>query len=143
MKKTILILSMFLISSTVNYGQEIKVENDSKEEVAVKSANSWLKLVTDGNYGESWGKAAKLFKGAVTKEQWEKALGGLLPPFGALISREVISAKYMTSIPGAPDGEYVIISYKTQFEEKENAIETVTPMMDEDGIWRVSGYFIK
>lgn len=26
---------------------------------------------------------------------------------------------------------------------KKSAIETVTPMMDKDGKWRVSGYYIK
>jgi len=29
------------------------------------------------------------------------------------------------------------------FEKKKAAVETVTPMMDRDGTWRVSGYFIK
>ncbi len=49
----------------------------------------------------------------------------------------------MTSLPGAPDGEYVVISYETSFTNKKSAIETVTPMLDKDGKWRVSGYFIK
>ncbi len=44
---------------------------------------------------------------------------------------------------GAPDGEYVVIQFETSFEHKRSAIETVTPMMDRDGKWRVSGYYIK
>jgi hypothetical protein len=47
------------------------------------------------------------------------------------------------SLPGAPDGEYVVIQFATSFENKKSAIETVTPMLDSDGEWRVSGYFIK
>jgi hypothetical protein len=31
----------------------------------------------------------------------------------------------------------------TGFAEKKSAIETVTPMMEKDGQWRVSGYFIR
>jgi len=64
-------------------------------------------------------------------------------PLGMVISRKVMTSQYMNSLPGAPDGEYVVIQYKTSFENKNSAIETVTPMLDNDGIWRVSGYFIK
>jgi hypothetical protein len=49
----------------------------------------------------------------------------------------------MKSLPGAPDGEYVVIQYRTSFENKNDAIETVTPMKDTDGTWRVSGYYVK
>jgi len=49
----------------------------------------------------------------------------------------------MTSMPGAPDGEYVVIQFESSFANKESAVETVTPMKGEDGVWRVSGYYIK
>jgi hypothetical protein len=29
------------------------------------------------------------------------------------------------------------------FTNKKEAVETVTPMKDEDGFWRVSGYYVK
>ena len=57
--------------------------------------------------------------------------------------RKAISATYMTSLPGAPDGEYVIIQFKTPYEKKKDAVETVTPMKDTDGKWRVSGYYVR
>jgi hypothetical protein len=46
-------------------------------------------------------------------------------------------------LPGAPDGEYVVIQFEASFEKKKAAVETVTPMVDEDGEWRVSGYYLK
>jgi len=46
-------------------------------------------------------------------------------------------------MPGAPDGEYVVIQYETEFEKKASAVETVTPERDKNGTWRVSGYYIK
>ena len=33
--------------------------------------------------------------------------------------------------------------FDAQFENKAAAVETVTPMREKDGSWRVSGYFIK
>ncbi|HWN92533.1 MAG TPA: DUF4019 domain-containing protein, partial [Verrucomicrobiae bacterium] len=47
------------------------------------------------------------------------------------------------TLPGAPDGEYVVIQYETAFENKASAVETITPMLDKDGSWRISGYYIK
>ena len=60
-----------------------------------------------------------------------------------LISRKLNSAKYTKSVPGAPDGEYVILQFSTSFANKKEAVETVTPMLDKDGKWKVSGYYIK
>ena len=60
-----------------------------------------------------------------------------------MISRKLKGAQYETSLPGAPDGEYVVIQYDTSFENKQSAVETITPTLDKDGQWRVSGYFIR
>jgi hypothetical protein len=115
----------------------------TSKDQALQAAEEWLELVDQGKYEESWTEAAALFKSAVTAEQWENAISAARRPFGSLISREVRSSVYTTSLPGAPDGEYFVIQYNTSFSNKERAVETVTPMMDEDGTWRVSGYFVK
>jgi hypothetical protein len=64
-------------------------------------------------------------------------------PLGKMISRKLKTSVYKTMLPGAPDGQYVIIQFETSSQNKESAIETVTPMFDKDARWRVSGYFIK
>jgi len=64
-------------------------------------------------------------------------------PIGKNISRKLQSKLYLTSLPGGPDGEYVVIKFDSSFEYKKNALETVTPMLDKDGKWRISGYFMK
>ncbi|GEM_PF-651199 len=114
---------------------------DSSE--AVKSALSWLELVDSERYAQSWDAAASFSQGAVTKDQWITAIQSIRKPLGKPISREVISKTPTKQVPGAPDGDYVIIQLKTSFENKREAVETITPMLDLDGKWRVSGYFIK
>ncbi len=99
--------------------------------------------IDQGKYRESWEAAAEYFKNAVTQEQWVQSLQAVRKPLGHLIVRKVKNTTYTTSLPGAPDGEYVIIQFETSFEHKKTAIETVTPMMDPDGKWRVSGYYIR
>jgi hypothetical protein len=62
---------------------------------------------------------------------------------GAVISRKLKSAEYTTQLPGAPDGQYVVLQYESGFEHKNSAIETVTPALDKDGKWRVCLYTVK
>jgi hypothetical protein len=116
--------------------------NPEAEKLAAESAGEWLELVDSGHYGRSWQEAAGYFKSAVTREGWEQAVGGVRRPLGVVVSRKMKSKTYATSLPGAPDGEYVVIRYDTTFENKRASVETVTPMRDVDGTWRVSGYYV-
>jgi hypothetical protein len=113
------------------------------EAAAVAAAEGWLGMIDSGQYGESWDAAAEMFRKAVPRDQWVRQLGALRQPMGARESRAVASKAYRTALPGAPDGKYVVIQFRSSFEKKKAAVETVTPMLDADGQWRVSGYFIK
>ena len=124
------------LATTAGAGQK-------SEDAAQTAAESWLKLVDDGKADASWDQAAKLFKEAVTKDQWKQALAGARGPLGKLVSRKLKSRDYTEKVPGGPDGKYVVIQYDTVFEKKALAVETVTPMADPDGVWRVSGYYIR
>lgn len=122
--------------------EKVRVSRPSTEE-SVGSAYTWLELIDNGRYGKSWQEAASFFKANVSREQWENALEAIYKPLGKVINREVISQMPTETIPGGPDGDYVVIQFRTDFENKKGAIETVTPMLEKSGQWRVSGYFIK
>lgn len=113
------------------------------EQLAQESAEAWLALIDSGKYAESWDQASQLFKAAVTKDQWQEKLHASRDPLGKMTSRKLAKATYTETLPGAPDGKYVVIRYQTSFEHKQSAVETVTPMLDKDGTWRVSGYYIQ
>jgi hypothetical protein len=114
-----------------------------KEEAALSAAGKWLTMVDEGKYSESWRAAASYFRSAVKQEQWEEMLKAHRPQLGKVVARNVETKAYKTSLPGAPDGEYVVIQFETSFQNKKRAIETVTSMLDTDGKWRVAGYYIK
>jgi hypothetical protein len=119
-------------------------ENESASvEQARKAADTWLALIDKGDYRSSWIKAADFFKDRVTMDQWVQEVGAVREPLGVVIKRKLKDGKFMTSMPAAPDGKYVVLQYDTSFAHKRAAIETVTPMMDKDGEWRVSGYYIR
>ena len=88
-------------------------KHDEAEKQAVAAAESWLALVDDGKYGEGWDVAADYLKNAVTKDDFVKSMNAARKPLGKLKSREVKSKDYRKSLPGAPDGEYVVIQFKT------------------------------
>jgi hypothetical protein len=113
------------------------------DQLAQQSAIAWLALVDSGKYADSWQESSSLFKAHVTKEQWTSMASATRDPLGKVTSRKLISTTYTKTLPGAPDGDYVVVQYQTVFEHKQSAVETVTPMLAKDGKWRVSGYFIK
>jgi predicted SnoaL-like aldol condensation-catalyzing enzyme len=117
--------------------------HDDAENQALAAAQSWLALTDDGKYAESWDAAADYLKNAVTKDDFVKSLTAVRKPLGALKTREVKSKEYKTSLPGAPDGQYVVIQFTTELENKKSTVETITPKLEKDGTWKVSGYFIK
>jgi hypothetical protein len=114
-----------------------------KERAAEQAAQQWLALVDSGAYRASWDRASGYFKSAMDPARWEQAMVGIRRPLGRLLERRLQSRNYYTKLPGAPDGQYVVIKFITSFQNKRSSIETVTPMLDHDGVWRVSGYFIK
>ena len=116
---------------------------DEQTDQGVAAAKTWLGLVDAKQYKESWVEAAPFFKDRITENDWVKMISLARGPFGEVKSRELKDAKFATSLPGAPDGEYVVIQFKTSFAKKADATETITPMKDDKGAWRVSGYFIK
>lgn len=118
-------------------------QGSDKEQAAITAAEQWLSLVDSGKYGQSWKQAAEYFRSSVSKVAWRDSMMAARKPLGRLKSRSVLGSAYNTSLPGAPDGEYVIIQFETSFENKQTAVETVTPMLEKDGSWRVCGYYIK
>ena len=118
-------------------------KHDEAEKQGVAAAEAWLVLVDHGKYAESWDTAAGYLKNAVGKEDFVRSLNAARKPLGKLKSREIKSKEYRTSLPGAPDGQYVVLQFKTSLENKKSAVETVTPVLDNDNKWRVSGYYIR
>ncbi len=115
--------------------------------VAVKAATeatlTWVSRLDANQYDATWSTAAALFKSAVSLSQWRQSITAVRDPLGKTLDRQLKSAEFKTSLPGAPDGQYVVIQFRTRFEHKKEATETIVPMLDKDGHWRVSGYFIR
>jgi Protein of unknown function (DUF4019) len=135
-----LMLTFTIICSLVG---TIAMAQDRNIEATKKGAESWLAIVDRGDCAASYDEAARIFKLAVAKEDWLQRVRAARGPLGKVISRKLKGAQYKTALPGAPDGEYVVIQYDTSFDNKRSAVETITMTLDKDAQWRVSGYFIR
>ena len=118
-------------------------EHDAKIIEAAAAADKWIKLVDEEKYSESWSAASALFRTALKEKAWKELVKTVREPIGKNINRTLASKDYESELPGVPDGEYVILKYRSVFEKKKNAIEVITVMKDPDGKWKGAGYTIK
>jgi hypothetical protein len=108
----------------------------------VATANVWLEQLDAKNWNENWNGTGKLFQSKLTQEQWAKTAQAVREPLGAVISRHILGVTKTTTLPGAPDGEYGVLTYSTAFTNKASAVETVVLSRD-GGQWKIVGYFIR
>jgi hypothetical protein len=139
---SIIFVSVLLIACTQEDNQD-QTEHADEKQAALRSAEKWLEIVDEGKYGESWDEAASIFRKVLSQELWLQKVTAVRPGYGKVLERNLQTQNYRTVVPGAPEGEYVIIQFQTIFENKASTVETITPYKEKDGTWRVSGYFIK
>jgi len=115
---------------------------DPRASETQRVAREWLALADKLDGSATWDAAGPKFQSALSKERWTQALKDARGPFGAVLQRAVLTTRFTKSIPGQPDGDYVLLQFRTSFAKKESARETVT-LERVDGKWRVIGYFIQ
>lgn len=113
------------------------------EQAAIQDAQNWLSMIDQKQYDASWQAASDVFKSSITTEKWADAVSGARSPLGELSSRKLLGSEFKTELPGAPEGEYVVIHYDSAFTNKPAAKEIVTTKHATDGSWRVAGYFVQ
>ncbi|GAB3629816.1 hypothetical protein PTE30175_05482 [Pandoraea terrae] len=124
-------------------GATAQPQDEIDAKPALDAALAWLQLTDGGMADKSWREASPLFQHTMRPTEWLQTLRAARAPLGRVVSRKIASATFTRSLPGAPDGEYVVIQYDTVFQNKAQATETVTPARGLDGRWRVAGYLIK
>jgi hypothetical protein len=117
-------------------------ENTALEGGSV-AAGAWLALLDAGESEATWQATSSLFRSLVDLQQWRDSLARLDALLGRAEERELLTSRYTTDVPGAPDGDYVVLENGARFERKQEAVETVVVMLDTDGEWRVGGYFVR
>jgi hypothetical protein len=114
----------------------------TEESAAQRQALGFLGYLDEGRFTDSYAYTGMLLRakldGAAYAAQIQKTRAGT----GALQARELIDAAYNTSVEGAPQGQYVILHYHSNFANRPDTVETITLALAK-GYWRVDGYYIK
>ncbi len=112
------------------------------EQAAERQALGFVGYLDHGRYADSYAYTGMLIRAQLDRDAFAKQLEKARAGTGALLSRELIDASYATTVPGAPEGQYVVLHYSASFANRQEALETLT-LAFAKGYWRVSGYYIK
>ena len=111
------------------------------EDEAASAGEKWLVLLDNQKYEDSWKQAGSMFRDEVKQDQWIASLRQFREPMGAEVSRATGHVDFVKTLRGAPDGDYAIIHYKTDFKNKSAVTERLT-LVKEDGKWQAAAYAI-
>jgi hypothetical protein len=106
-------------------------------------ARDWLNLVDRGDYSASWNAAGAKFKLAMRPERWAAAAKSVRGPLGFVEQRTIFNTSFTKTFPGAPEGDYALIVFRTAFHNNADSEETITVEHEADGQWRVVGYTVR
>ena len=117
---------------------------------ALNAAERWLVPVDAQRYGDAWAMAAESFKAKVPRDTFRDGIAKIRKDYGKVDKRSGEKMAFRGDAP-APDqgdarakpGTEVAILFETVFAGRKQAQEEVTMVLEQDGIWRVAGYYIK
>ena len=145
-----LIIIATVLSSTMTghttasppFAQQAAAPLTAAEADGVNAAKAWAELLDAQNWAQSWRAAGAIFQARMPETQWIPKITALRRAMGRMASRRVKDVQATTSLPGAPDGQYEIVQFNTDFAQKSGAIETVVLAREASG-WKVDGYFVR
>ncbi len=116
---------------------------DPRVSAALAAAREWLLMTDHGDAAQSHKLAGARFRGAMDVRTWQAALAAERTPRGTVAQRALVQSAFQRTLPGIPEGDFVLLQFRTSFAKQTDASETVTLEREADGAWRVIGYFIK
>ena len=111
-----------------------------------QAARQVIEMVDPGRAGEVWDGASAAIKRLVPREEFIRQVGVDRGRLGAPLQRGVplVTRGQFRAGGQVPQGRYVNVATPTKFEKTEQPIrELVSFRLDEDHVWRVSGYSLR
>jgi Protein of unknown function (DUF4019) len=112
------------------------------ELAAQRQALGFVGYLDQGRFADSYAYTGMLIRQQLDRDAFSTEIQKTRANTGALQSRELIDSSYATTLPGAPEGQYVVLHYHASFANRPDATETVT-LAFAKGYWRIVGYYIK
>ena len=117
---------------------------------ALNAAEKWLAPVDAQRYDDAWAMAAESFKSKVTRDAFRTGMAKIRKAYGKLVTRSGEKMAFRGDVPSPEPSEEkpktgteIGILFDAKFAGDKKAMEEVTMVLEQDGIWRVAGYYIK
>lgn len=150
-------LSNVIIEPVYAQSKELNLDSlqqqlkENKVRSGVNVATSWIESLDNEEYERAWDETSAYFKEAsaqasMTRDAWIARVQKDRQMLGKILTRRQEMAVYTTEIKDAPKGEYVVVKFRTRYDahgKRLNIEETITPELQSDGTWKISGYYIK
>ena len=138
-----IMLAFFALSSLSGTGEPPasatpSAQAQAADKLAENIARRWLALVDASDWTASWDATGQAFKSLNSSAKWAEVSRAVRVPLGAVTSRVLVR---VNDVPAPPYG-YRMVTFKTSFAHKADAVETLSLQRDGDE-WRVVGYIIE
>jgi len=115
---------------------------DRADAVSIERAEAFLARIDAGDWEGSWELTGTPIRSEISPREWQEQVAPVRAPLGRVLSREVATIERASSLPGAAEGDYQVMQFRTRFENEEgHSVETIVMKMGPQG-WEISGYFI-
>lgn len=131
-------------AQTLTAAQQAQVAQQDQQ--MTQAATRVAQLVDGSKTAEVWDGASSVTRKAVTRDQFATNVNGDRAKLGALVSRGKPSITRVQYPAGSsvPEGIYLNVSFPTRFANNAQPVrELVSFRLDEDKVWRVSGYSVR
>ena len=119
----------------------------ARQDAEMASAAAWVVQTVDkNNAAEVWRGASPVAKNVVTVEDFVRQIASDRQKLGAVTDRKQAAVTRTVYPAGGqvPAGNYVNVAYLTKFANMPQPVrELVSFHMDDDKVWRVSGYSVR
>lgn len=137
MKKAFAMAILYLSFSFIALGNSLYTKE------AETQAQAWLSKMDDANVDGSWGGMSTIFSQQLSKQDWDLSIQGMHGYFGKPGERKLSKSFYKTSSFNAPDGDYVDVTFSTDYANAPGRTELVTMVRESEGVWKVAGFSIE
>ncbi|WP_374582856.1 DUF4019 domain-containing protein [Pseudoduganella sp.] len=119
------------------------VLGSAEEEAAVAAqAQKAINLLDAGEHGKAWDHAAKPFQDSTSKPVFIAGIKSMRGLVGAVKTRSVRGIGFTKELQDAPAGHYAGVFFETTFANA-SALEERVVLFNQNGQWRLAGYFLK
>ena len=127
-----------LLLFTTNINAQIFKEKYIND--ATKIANEWLDNVINKDFGIAYSNYSKEVKANSDSTYWLQAIDQLMNEFGTFKKREIINKEFKSNIENLGDGFYVLIEYKSNYENINFCNEYILLGQNDKLKWKILRY---